>query len=203
MWKSIYISLFIFITIIISCYCIDNPEEIVNWLAGSFTDGNHFSTGNTLPLITMPGGFNNWSPQTKDGNKHTGSWWFQGNEHKLTWLRCTHQPSPWIGDYGWFLFSPQISQTANRNPVHFWEPRGANIKPHIFDATVAPFNIQMELTPTVHGAIARFTFPSVSSGIYDAGDMRVCYVEGGWTDSGQGDSWGTPTPYIKGVARQV
>ena len=27
---------------------------------GSFTDGNHFSTGNTLPLVGRPWGFNHW-----------------------------------------------------------------------------------------------------------------------------------------------
>lgn len=25
-----------------------------------------------------------------------------------------------------------------RNPTQFWEPRGAIIKPHLFDATIAP-----------------------------------------------------------------
>jgi hypothetical protein len=27
-------------------------------------------------------------------------------------MRCTHQPSPWIGDWGWFLFTPQIGTYA-------------------------------------------------------------------------------------------
>lgn len=27
---------------------------------GTFTDGNQFSTGNTLPLIGRPWGFNHW-----------------------------------------------------------------------------------------------------------------------------------------------
>lgn len=30
---------------------VSNPEEYVHPLAGTFTDGNKFSTGNTLPLI--------------------------------------------------------------------------------------------------------------------------------------------------------
>ena len=30
---------------------VSNPEEFVRPLAGSFTDGDKFSTGNTLPLI--------------------------------------------------------------------------------------------------------------------------------------------------------
>ena len=113
---------------------IDHPEDYVNLLAGTFTDGNVFSTGNTLPLIGRPWGFNHWAPQTRDGNRNTGSWWFRGNDHQFTWFRCTHQPSPWIGDWGWFLLVPQVGNHGDRNPTMFWEPRAAVIKPHLFDA---------------------------------------------------------------------
>ena len=64
--------------------------------------------GNTLPLVGLPFGFNHWAPQTIDEHPASGSWWFNGNTHRLTWLRCTHQPSPWIGDWGYFAFTPQL-----------------------------------------------------------------------------------------------
>ena len=52
---------------------IENPEEFVNLLSGSFTDGNRISTGNTLPLVGLPWGFNHWSPQTiADNGQNTG-----------------------------------------------------------------------------------------------------------------------------------
>lgn len=165
-----------------ACVSIDNPEDSVNLLAGTHTDGDRFSTGNTLPLVGRPWGFNHWAPQTRDGSKHTGSWWFKGYEHRITWLRCTHQPSPWIGDWGWFLFGPQISSgEGERNPEFFWEPRGAVIKPHLFDATVAPLNIRMELTPTDHGALLRVTFPLSAEG---RGQKRICFVESDWLEHG-------------------
>ena len=65
-----------------------------------------------------------------------GSWWFNGNDHQITWMRCTHQPSPWIGDWGFFLFGPMMANHDERNPVQFWEPRAAVIKPYLFEATV-------------------------------------------------------------------
>jgi len=184
--------------------CVEEPEELVNLLAGSFTDGNHFSTGNTLPLVSMPWGFNNWSPQTKEGSRRTGSWWFNGNDHELTWMRCTHQPSPWIGDWGWFLFSPQISHSPDRSPKHFWEPRGAVMKPHLFDAIVAPFGIRIELAPTMHGAIARFTFPPAQSNIYnEAGDRRLCFTEASWGASDEIQQDGKKLHYLNGRATQI
>ncbi len=94
---------------------IKNPEEFVSITTGTFTDGQSFSTGNTLPLISVPWGFNNWAPQTQDGSRYSTSWWFSGNMHFLKWMRCTHQPSPWIGDYAWFLFMPQLVSFLFKN----------------------------------------------------------------------------------------
>jgi putative alpha-1,2-mannosidase len=133
--NSLFFIFIILFFIIDKVASINNPVDFVNLLAGSFTDGNRFSTGNTLPLIGRPWGFNHWSPQSKDGSRRTGSWWFQGSEHRFTWLRCTHQPSPWIGDWGSFLFGPQVGDKIDRNPQFFWEPRAAILKPHLFDAT--------------------------------------------------------------------
>lgn len=67
------------LTLLPTSSAIAHPEELVNLLAGSFTDGSTFSTGNTLPLVGRPWGFNHWAPQTKDGSRNTGSWWFQGS----------------------------------------------------------------------------------------------------------------------------
>eukprot|EP01041_Mallomonas_annulata_P009663 gene9663-20092_t len=194
---KISIYLFISFSLLQNILCIENPEDFVNLLAGSFTDGRKFSTGNTLPLVGLPWGFNHWAPQSIDGNRHAGSWWFNGNVHQMTWLRCTHQPSPWIGDWGWFLFGPQISDVPDHNPTNFYEPRAATIKPHVFDAKVAPYGMRIELTPTMHGAILRVTFPTLKSN--DNKHKRICFREASWDGSG-GD---TPNPWITGVARQI
>ncbi len=197
-------TLAIFLSFFVSLLAIDNPEELVNLLAGTFTDGNSFSTGNTLPLVGMPWGFNHWAPQTREGGRHAGSWWFNGNVHELKWMRCTHQPSPWIGDWGWFVFSPQISHRSERNPTHFWEPRGAVIKPYLFDATVAPFNIRIQLSPTMHGAISKYTFPPEDTGIEkEYGKKKVCFAEANWHGYGFANEFDGSPAYIYGVATQV
>ncbi|CAM9399077.1 unnamed protein product, partial [Ectocarpus fasciculatus] len=168
------------------------PEEFVNLLAGSFTDGRSFSTGNTLPLVGMPWGFNHWAPQTKEQNRRTDSWWFDGNSHDFTWIRCTHQPSPWIGDWGWFLFTPMIGDSFERNPKMYWEPRAARIKPHIFDATLAPHGVRLELVPTMHAAAVRATFPSDTSRgkAYPSWHCarRICFKEMSFTGNDRNPS---------------
>ena len=91
--------------LVAAAQAITAPVDYVNLLAGSFTRGDVFSTGNTLPLVGRPWGFNHWALQTNDGRS---AWWFNGNDHEFKWIRCTHQPSPWIGDYGWFMVGPQM-----------------------------------------------------------------------------------------------
>lgn len=162
----------------VGALAVDRPEDFVHPLAGTFTDGQRFSTGNTLPLIGRPWGFNHFAPQTTDGYS---SWWFGGNDHNLRWIRLTHQPSPWIGDYGWFFLGPQMGPRTD-NPTVFWEPRAAVIKPHLFDATTGPDGMRIELAPTLHGAIMRVTFPAHNPHNHD---KNVCFRndgQGNWKD---------------------
>eukprot|EP00605_Chrysophyceae_sp_TOSAG23-4_P002195 GSChrysophyteH1.ASY1.ANO1.2425.1 assembled CDS len=136
---------------------VEDPVSFVNLLAGSFTDGNTFSTGNTLPLVGYPWGFNHWSPQTRENSRGVGSWWFRGSEHRFTWLRST-------------------------------------MKPNYFDANLAPQNIRVELTPSMHGAMLRVTFPEHKD------SKRICFTGQGaeWTEQGLSDT----RPYIVGRANQ-
>ena len=62
-----------------------------------------FSNGNTLPLVQMPFGMISFVPQTQGGS----NWFFNPDVPVTEGLRLTHQPSPWIGDYGTLLFCPQ------------------------------------------------------------------------------------------------
>jgi putative alpha-1,2-mannosidase len=117
-------------------FSVKDPVEFVNLKAGSYTNGRSFSTGNTLPLVGLPWGFNHWAPQTQRQDNRGTSWWFDGNQHAFSWIRCTHQPSPWIGDWGWFLFAPFVGG-MDMNPTAWWEPRAAVVKPHLIDAHLA------------------------------------------------------------------
>ncbi|KAJ8605819.1 hypothetical protein CTAYLR_000580 [Chrysophaeum taylorii] len=140
--------------------------DMVNLLAGSFTKGDQFSTGNTMPLVGRPWGFNHFSIQTNGGES---SWWFSGSEHEFRWLRCTHQPSPWIGDYAYFVFGPQMGHFT-ASPVGFFEPRGAWLKPHGLELRTAPDGMRIGLAPSMRGAILRVDFPAEQNI-----EKRICF----------------------------
>ena len=71
-----------------------------------------FSNGNTLPLTQRPFGMVSFCPQS-DGSSR---WLYTPDFPYIEGIRLTHQPSPWIRDYGTVLMTPQndiISDTSD------------------------------------------------------------------------------------------
>ena len=96
MFRPICILFLIFSVIKISAQNSANLVKYVNPLVGSDSKFE-FSNGNTYPAIAMPWGMNFWTPQT---NKMGDGWCYQYASNKIRGFKQTHQPSPWINDYG-------------------------------------------------------------------------------------------------------
>lgn len=117
----------------------------------------NFSNGNTLPLITRPFGMNAWTIQSK---REESSWFFNPNDPYFYGLRLTHQPSPWIGDYGQLLLMPQ----AGKELIKRWEwgssfkKRELSLSPDYLNVFLNKDRIGVELTPTERGAYIRLKF---------------------------------------------
>jgi len=78
------------------------PVDHVNVMTGTQSKYS-FSTGNTYPAITLPYAMNCWVPQTGEmGN----GWVYTYDAERIMGLKQTHQPSPWINDYGNFSLMP-------------------------------------------------------------------------------------------------
>ena len=142
-----------------------NAEELMNTLGGTMNLGQENSAGNIMPDVLMPWGFATWSPSNDVTSG--GGWYFQSESTHLASVRHTHQPSPWVGDYAFFnvmmhAVNPQhdgkTGQYAN------YSPKAAQFSPYLFKATLTPYGTDagaatIEVTPTTHGALMRFTFP--------------------------------------------
>ena len=94
------------------------PVDYVSTLVG--TQSKHsLSTGNTYPAVAMPWGMNFWTPQT--GTMGNG-WAYTYDADKIRGFKQTHQPSPWINDYGQFAIMPvtgKVASTRTSVPVGF------------------------------------------------------------------------------------
>jgi len=149
---------------------VTNPVSYVNPLVGSQSDVA-LSTGNTYPAIAMPWGMNFWTPQT---GKNGDGWAYTYTAKTIRGFKQTHQPSPWINDYGQFSLMPVTNFTTvdeNKRGSHF-SHQAEEAHPYYYSVYLADHNVRAEITPTERAAMLRFTFPESESSavIIDAFD---------------------------------
>jgi len=149
---------------------ITEPVEWVNPLMG--TDSKFaLSNGNTYPTIALPWGMNFWTPQT--GGMGDG-WQYQYAADKINGFKQTHQPSPWMNDYGQFAIMPVTDhiKVMLKSRASWFSHKAEIVKPYYYKVYLADYNITAELTPTERSAQFRFTYPQsdTSSIVIDAFD---------------------------------
>ncbi len=87
---------------------LQNLAAYANPLVGSDSSGN-FSHGNTYPATALPFGMTDYTPMS--GSNMTDSWIYTWDATSLAGIKATHEPSPWIGDYGDFAIMPIAGDT--------------------------------------------------------------------------------------------
>ncbi len=106
-------------------------------------------------------------------------WAYTYGAHTICGFKQTHQPSPWINDYGQFLPDARARQGQNRRR----EPPQLVLAPVrggaalLLQVYLADHDVVAEIAPTDRAAAMRFTFPeSEESGIvvdaFDRGSRR-------------------------------
>src|SRR5688572_29520963 len=81
---------------------VTDPVDWINPLMGTASKPS-LSKGNTYPAIGLPWGMNMWTPQT---GKSGDGWAYVYDADKIRGFKQTHQPSPWMNDYGAFSIMP-------------------------------------------------------------------------------------------------
>ncbi len=121
---------------------------------------HRFSHGNTLPLTQRPFGMAAFAPQTKSDS----SWFFHPADRSLEGVRLTHQPSPWIADYGTVILMPQKNVMASRAGDRWsgYRPQEAVLQPHYMKLRFLRSRADFELTPTERGAAFRVRFDAAA-----------------------------------------
>ncbi len=183
------------------------PQHYVNTLTGTQSRYD-LSHGNSLPLVARPWGFNSWSPQTDNAD---GSWFFHPEDVRMFGIRCTHQPSPWIGDYGTFRIQATMHDSGHGDSWQFssYDPSTSHWLPYYWDSHLDAYSTShgkthVELTSTQHGAVVRVSFPPFAHGPTSDGfsqTRRILIA----LDSGQGQvstSSAAGVPQFSGVSTQ-
>ncbi|MDR1680996.1 MAG: GH92 family glycosyl hydrolase [Prevotellaceae bacterium] len=138
-----------------------DPVEYVNPLMGTLSN-YAFSTGNTYPAIARPWGMNFWTPQT--GRMGDG-WQYSYTAQKIRGFKQTHQPSPWINDYGQFSLMPVVGapEFDESKRASWFSHKAETAKPYYYKVYLAEHDVVAEITPTDRAALFRFTFPENDS----------------------------------------
>ena len=137
------------------------PVDYVNILVGTQSKYS-LSTGNTYPAIARPWGMNFWTPQTgKMGN----GWTYTYDAEKIRGFKQTHQPSPWINDYGQFAIMPVTGslQFDEEERASWFSHKAETATPYYYKVYLADHDVITEITPTERAAAFRFTFPETDS----------------------------------------
>ena len=149
--------------IVLACLGVDarittgGPVDYVNPLVGSLSSFE-LSTGNLYPAIARPWGMNAWTPQT---GRNGDGWAYTYNNHRLRGIKQTHQPSPWINDYGVFSLMPTTGKPIFKEDEraswfsHFAE----EATPYYYKVYLADYNVTAEVTPTERAAVFRIHYP--------------------------------------------
>lgn len=131
--------------------------QYVNPLMGT-QSSFELSAGNTYPAIARPWGMNFWTPQT---GKMGDGWQYTYNANKIRGFKQTHQPSPWINDYGQFSIMPITRDLvfSEDERASWFSHKGEVATPNYYKVYLAEHDVEVELTPTERAALFRFTFP--------------------------------------------
>ncbi|MBE6290537.1 MAG: glycoside hydrolase family 92 protein [Bacteroidaceae bacterium] len=147
-----------------------SPVDYVSTLVGTHSKYT-LSTGNTYPAIALPWGMNFWTPQT---GKMGDGWAYVYDADKIRGFKQTHQPSPWINDYGQFSLMPVTGKTVfdEEERASWFSHKAETATPYYYKVYLADYDITTEITPTERAAVFRFTFPEneFSSVVVDAFD---------------------------------
>jgi predicted alpha-1,2-mannosidase len=143
----------------------DHLSNYTNVLRGT-NDTPTFSRGLTAPAVTMPHGFNFWAPATNSNDNKI----YDYQDTAMKFITVSHEPSYWVGDRGTWQFMVNTDLEASSASDFSMGKSSADFShdneiahAHYYSVEFAKSTgtaqgAKLELTPTEHGAVVRFTY---------------------------------------------
>lgn len=197
----------------------EHLSDYITILRGTNND-SAFSRGLCTPAVTLPNGFNFYSPVTNPA-KPTASYNYQqnGDNNPLDSITVIHAPSYWLSSYGTWQFMPvttvnaasevtasAISSEARRSKFsHDNEIARAHYYSVVLDEGTPASGVKIEVTPTSHAAYVRITFPSgaanasvIFDSIWGSGTLSFGSDNKSFTATTSHNSAGSVKMYVTG-----
>jgi putative alpha-1,2-mannosidase len=112
----------------------------------------------TLPAVTRPFGFTQWTPVTRDHFVSARPYHY--DDARIQGFLGTHQPAVWMGDYGYLTLMPGVGPVVLGQSLPFrHEDESAAPNRYRVEMQAGPGKIAVEMTASDHSALMRLTFP--------------------------------------------
>lgn len=150
--------LIIIMSVLLSGVNAQQPVDHVSTLVGTASKFQ-LSTGNTYPAVALPWGMNFWVAQT---GKMGDGWQYTYSADKIRGFKQTHQPSPWINDYGQFSLMPTVGKMVfdEEERASWFSHKTEKATPYYYSVYLADYDVTMEMTPTERACIMRINYPT-------------------------------------------
>lgn len=135
----------------------ESLADLVNPLMGTDSDYT-LSYGNTYPAVAVPWGMNFWSPVS---GKMGSGWGYTYHDRKISGIKQTHQPSPWMNDYAAFEIMAETGPVRIKQDerASWFSHKAEESHPYKYKVYLADHDVTAEVVPTSRAAQFRFTFP--------------------------------------------
>lgn len=130
------------------------PADLVDPMIGTESTPA-LSNGNVYPSVTIPFGMTAWTPQTGEWG-----WIYTWQDTKFQGIRATHQPSPWMGDYGQFTIMAGTGNivTDDQARAISFSHIDEESHPYGYSIDLITTKTRMEVSPTTRCGSIRLDF---------------------------------------------
>jgi predicted alpha-1,2-mannosidase len=139
------------------------PVDKVNVLIG--TTGPKINYGGVCPWVTPPYGMTHWTPMTQENDISRLP--YRSEQRTIIGFMGTHQPTVWMGDYGFITLMPETGKRLVRSKERGLPivPGSESARPYSYSVDLEATNqgrIHVEMSASARCALFRFTYPEAA-----------------------------------------
>jgi putative alpha-1,2-mannosidase len=139
---------------------VDYVNPLIGTAATGFAKG--LDGGGTMPCVNVPFAMTNFVAQTRENKMSYMCYQYEDNS--VIGLTATHQPTVWMGDYGYVSVMPQVGKlrVLPKERVLSFNHRDEIAKPYYYSVklkTSGTEKIKAEIAGSNTCGMFRFTFP--------------------------------------------
>jgi len=142
-----------------------DPADQVNPIIGTTGPAGTANYGGVCPWVTSPHGMTDWTPMTQENGISRLP--YRDEQKTLIGFMGSHQPTVWMGDYGFLTLMPETGARTVRKQERGLEivPGSQISRPYLYSVQLENTNdshsakIGVTMTATARCALFQFTYP--------------------------------------------